>query len=258
MTGSVSGPSDAEQRALVKELADAVSTQAKVSNRFWIVLMTAALVALLPRVQQSNQAEQVALPFQLGEVDPLSFHVVIFVILVTLTIAFASAHAQQVRAQKLAQRRLDLLAAFQSEVSGLHPRELFDILRLPSVNRVAPIAQYLRGKYQFFDAVPSCPRWLRTLSTWYYLLLKVVSLGIYFGLPALALWHSYDRLPITGPLMWLLTGVGAIAAVTLLQVIVADIFYVATVKRAIQASPGPPSAPRSSAKQAPGSHHEDT
>ena len=137
--------------------------------------MTVVVVAVLPRVSQvDGSREKVPLPLGLGDVDPVWFDALSFALLVILTIAFAAAHAQQTRAQTLAQRRVDSLAGdWDANAKGhpgeIHPRELFDMLRLPSVNRVAPLAQSLRGPYQFYATIDGCPGWLRIMSTAYYL-----------------------------------------------------------------------------------------
>src|ERR1700680_2883174 len=103
--GNGTQPLIADRRAIVKELADAVSTQAQVTNRSWLGLITVSLFAVLPRVPTRDG--NVPLPFSLGEVSPVWFHGIVFVILIVMAIAFASAHAQQVRAQKLAQSVVD-------------------------------------------------------------------------------------------------------------------------------------------------------
>ena len=76
-----------ERRELVKELANAVSTQANVANRAWLAMMTVALFAVLPRVPAKGG--NVSLPFNLGEVDPVRFHAVALSIFVVLVITFA-------------------------------------------------------------------------------------------------------------------------------------------------------------------------
>ena len=168
---------------IVKELAGAVFTQSQVANRYWIALMAVALFALLPRVGPS-QTQTIDLPLGLGAVEPASLHPALFALLVVLIVAFAAAHAQQVRAQKLAQAYIDKMTVVDGE---LHPRELFDMLRQPSVIRVAPLAQSLRGKYQFFGTAGECPAALWWGSVVYYGVLKLASIGISFLLPGWAL-----------------------------------------------------------------------
>src|SRR4051812_35063790 len=179
----------AERRKLIQELAGAVSTQAQVVNRMWLALMTVVLFGVLPRLPGKNG--NVTMPFSLGEVDPAWFYSVVFALLVVLIIAFAAAHAQQVRAQKLAQAAVDSIILTQSIPDYVHPREWFDMCRLPSINRVAPLAQSIRGKYQFYTGKQDCPAWLRLISVAYYGLLKAAAMIVYFGLPLWALWWAY-------------------------------------------------------------------
>jgi len=212
-----------QRRALVKELAVAVSTQAQVANRTWLALMSVALLAVLPRIPKPSG--NVNLPFGLGEVDPIWFHAVLFSIFVVLAIAFASAHIQQARAQKLAQLVVDLLVADPVQHELVHPRELFDMWRMPSLNRVASLAQALRGKYQFFATAHNCPTWLRFVSIVYYALLKLAALTIYYGLPIWALWRAYYGVSLLGWLQHALAVGGLLAGFTLVQVFLSDAMY---------------------------------
>lgn len=180
--------SDDRNHDLVKELASAVSTQAQFANRMWLALMTVAFFAVLPRVPASSG--NLSLPFSLGEVNAMWFHLIVFSILVVLAIAFASAHAQHIRAQSLAQ---DSLSAMFSMSGHIHPREFFDMMRLPSFNRIAPLAQLLRGKYQYYKTARDCPAWLRRLTVVAYVPLKLASLAVYFSLPFWAIWHAYTN-----------------------------------------------------------------
>jgi hypothetical protein len=192
--GHISDPD--ERRKVVQELATAVSTQAQVVNRTWLALMTVALFGVLPRLPAKDS--NVFLPFSLGEVDPTSFHTVLFSILVVLTIAFAAAHAQQVRAQMLAQSAVDSMASRQHFDDYLHPWELFDMCRLPSLNRVAPLAQALRGRHQFFAGRRDRPAWIRATSFVYYALLKLASLLVYLGFARLGSLEGPQRPPPGG------------------------------------------------------------
>jgi hypothetical protein len=179
---------DDRNHKLIKELASAVSTQAQFANRIWLALMTVALFAVLPHVPKSNG--NLSLPFNLGEVDAMWFHTVVFALLVVLVITFASAHPQHIRAHSLAQ---DSISASPSMSGHIHPREMFDMLRMPSFNRVAPLAQVLRGKYQYYKTNRDCPAWLLRLTVVYYSLLKIASLAVYFTLPFWAIWHVYTN-----------------------------------------------------------------
>jgi hypothetical protein len=177
--------SDDSNLELAKELASAFSTQAQVANRMWLVLMTVSLFAVLPPVPKNGN---LSLPFGLPEVNAKGFHTIVYFSLVILAIAFASAHAQQMRAQKLA---IDLLPESPPIEKQIHPREFFNMLRTPSFNRIAPLAQLLRGKYQYYKTKRDCPTWLRRSTVVYYALLKLTSLAVYFWLPFWAMRDAY-------------------------------------------------------------------
>ena len=118
------------------------------------------------------------------------------------------------------------------ETSGpIRPRELFDMSRVPSLNRVAPIAQSLRGKYQFFSTGKDCPRWRRILTVMYYVLLKLVALTVYFVLPGGALWLSFVTLKVPLGFNTVLRIGGIFAGIVLLQVFVLEVLYAAKVTR---------------------------
>lgn len=216
-----------EHLVSVKDLAEAVSTQARIANRSWLVLMTVALVVLVPR-----EGSHFELPLDIGEVAAEWFFPVAFLVLSVMLIGFCVAHAQQVRAQTLAQTSVDALAK-SATVETLHPRDLFDMLRVPSISRVAPLAQILQGQYQFYPNARECPPWLRRLSAVYYFALKVVASLVYFGLPAAALAHSYHRLALGPPLAYAFGCVGLVAASALLIVTGLEVVYVWHVGRRI-------------------------
>jgi hypothetical protein len=212
-------------------MAGAVSAQAQVANRSWLALTTVALYALIPHT--GNEAGKIALPFALGEVAPIWFHGLVFSMLSVLAIVFASAHTQQVRAQKLAQNVIDSLGdSLGGAVSCLiHPREYFDIWRTPSLIRVAPLAQALQGKYQFFFTSHGLPLWRHRSTVTYYRLLKFVSLIVYFLLPILALWRAYSNASIYGVPRWL-TGIGSLlAAAALILALSWDFIYGVNISR---------------------------
>ena len=106
----------------------------------------------------------------------------------------------------------------------MHPNEMFDMFRMPSVNRVAPLAQSLRGRYQFYSGEKSCPFWLRAASTAYYVLLKLVSMVVYFGVPAFALIWTFEKIQDVSHVWHLMIRGGVlVAAATLLQVFGSDL-----------------------------------
>jgi hypothetical protein len=202
---------------LIKELASAVSIQVQVSNRHWIALATLSLIALLPR----DPSPTFALPFGLGSVPPDAFYLALFGLLAVMSLAFSSAHAQSMRATRMAHKALNELD--KSVLVGVvRGRDLFDMMRHPSLIRVAPLAQ-LFGELGARAATPRI--WRRRLAAAYYFALKVPSWAVYFLLPAVALWHTAVRIQVRGPSRWILLGVAGLATVPLVQILAVDITY---------------------------------
>jgi uncharacterized membrane protein (DUF485 family) len=226
-----------EHRELVRDLAGAVSAQAQVANRSWLALTTVALYALIPHT--ANTVGKIALPFNLGEVEPIWFHGLVFYMLAVLAIVFASAHTQQVRAQKLAQKAIDSLGDSLGGTVGclIHPREYFDIWRTPSLIRVAPLAQALRGKYQFFSTSHGLSQWRKRFTVTYYGLLKVVSLVVYFLLPVLALWRAYGNASMYGVPHWSATIGVSLATAALVPAFWWDFIYAVEILRHLGKQP---------------------
>ena len=209
----------------VKQIADAVSTQVRTVNRTWFVTIGVALLVLFPPLNAGTTSGVVALPFQLGSVDGFYFYPTVFALFSVLIVAFATAHAQTARAQKLA--LLALRKIQSSALLGIHAQDLFDMFRYASVNRVAPLAQLLRGKYQFQEMAASCPTWLRLITALYYFLLKLVAALVYWLLPAYAYWLAFKKAEESGLISnWIIISAGAIVTSSLLIVAFSDLQYV--------------------------------
>lgn len=212
-----------------KDLADAVSAQAQIANRFWFSMTTVALFAVLPR--DISNKHTINLPFGLGEVAVSAFYTIIYPLMIILVIAFSSTHAQQLSAQNLAQNTLNRMG-HDKEKDGIDFRIWFDMWRKPSLNRVAPLPLALG------DAFPT--RGMSHVIRLYYSILKVVALGIYFVFPLWALWYVYVyRLdPNVGPVTTKLFLFGAcLATLTLIQVICSEISYAVRAGSHISAKP---------------------
>lgn len=204
-----------------RELADAVSVQAVVANRAWLVLMTVAVAT----VAGDDVEGKKQLPFDFGTVPVEYFYPAAFLLLVVLIIYFSAASAQQARADRWAQAFVNQLAESWTQGNDPHPRDVFDMHRRPSINRVASLAQLLRGEYQYHSGTKPCPIWRRRMSSVYYALLKAVSLLVYDLAPAVALVYAFARMDARGAILWIFAAGGLVAALTLLQVVVLDIRY---------------------------------
>jgi hypothetical protein len=181
---------------VLKLLTEAVSTQSTITNRTWLGLLTVAAVGIFPAKNQQVPS-QITLPFGLASVGTESFYPIMFLMLAVLTIAFCAAVAQQVHAQ-------DEVQAFIESNPSCRPyniaaRKWFDILRLPSLNRVSSVPQYIRGKKSLtqvrggeklavvvFRALPSIA---------IYIPMKLMFTLIYYGVPAVAIWNVYKKVP---------------------------------------------------------------
>ena len=115
----------------------------------------------------------------------------------------------------------------------MHPRDLFDLLVQPTINRVGPLAQLLRWeKYQFFPEVLSAPRPLQYLVNVYYVALKIVAFVFYFVVPAFALIRAYQSAALVGTRWWLASIAVGVATLTLLQIMLWELYYTVTVAKA--------------------------
>jgi hypothetical protein len=218
---------------VIRELASATSLQVQASNRLWAVLATVSFVALLHR----DPAPAPSLPFGLGSIAPQEFYWAVFALLAVLSIAFASAHAQATRASLMAHEALDTLD-HGVIVGNLRPRDLFDMLQIPSLIRIAPLAQLFHG-----ITTGSSQQWRRTIGAAYYFALKGPAWLVYFLVPAAALWFTFARIDTAGSSRWLLMTVGALATLPLAQILVADVTYGIRIARLLSRGREPHNVP---------------
>jgi hypothetical protein len=227
----------------IKVLAAAVSTQAQASNRAWLGLLSVAVLTLLPRVPNTGQPCEPVLPLGLGPVDRAWYYPILFMILVVLTVAVSVAQAQLVRAMKLAHSFLKSLAGESPTVLGMHPRELYDIMRLPSLNRVAPLAQFVLGAHQFHATASSRSRLVKLRSEIAYAALRLVSMTVYYTLPTAAIWRAFSEMQVQRYVWFLSLGGGLIAMSALVVVFLSDLQYSAEVMGIIRSGGAPVQGP---------------
>ena len=223
--------------SVVKELAEATSAQSQVANRYWIALITVALVSLL--AEPSNKP--VTLPLDFGEIPPSRFYFAAFWLLAVLTTAFSSAHAQVVRVQRMAHNSMDDLGDDPLFDSSVHPRDYFDAIRLPTVNRLAPLAQLFRGRESRFGNPDNVPSWRQRCSGLYYIALKTTSWFFYFIMPGVALWTSYYRTGMSGWVQFVSATVAGISTLALAHVFIVDVIGLKEVSSVIMESKPSPS-----------------
>lgn len=221
-----------EDIELVRTLAQAVSEQAQVANRTWIALVSVSVYGSLP-----HRSDVVALPFGLGDASREWFYVVICLLLAVLSVAYAAAQAQQSRAHRLAQFQLSSRGNALISGTHLHPRDLFDSLRVPSLSRVAPLPQLLQGRKAFYSTGMSVSRVRRRLATLYYYSLKLLTWLVFYVAPGAALWGAFGKAEVDGWQSCVLATFAVVASLALLQVLADDVVYVQGVPEAMAAPP---------------------
>ena len=213
----------------IKDLAEAASNQIKIGNRMWIGLIVLSIFVILPRsaIEGTNM---VSLPFGFPDVDLTHFHFVSILLLSVFIIAFCQAHAQSIRSLKLAHRVLDGIGVRRLANATIHPRDFFDMLVIPSLSRVAPLPQLARGKHQFFPESSECPKYLRLLTTLYYVILQIVSMLVYYCVPgialAMALVHYFGTTKSASLVSWSKIPVALLAAVTFLTLVLIVVYAI--------------------------------
>lgn len=210
---------------VVKDLAVAFSGQSKLGNRLWIGIIAVTLLIVLPAPPSSSGKSYRELPFGFGSVESNDFDLIALVILVVLTIAFCQAHAQAIRAYRLAHQTIDRLGLAGTE-SMVSSRQFFDLLAIPSLTRVAPLPQLLLTSAQKLSRY-RCVSFsaLNWLASFYFLILKFVANLVIFGLPAIALVIGCHRLLSNQSVsMWAyaVTATGLVALLALVQVAVTE------------------------------------
>ncbi|MBN2707419.1 MAG: hypothetical protein JXR46_00130 [Calditrichaceae bacterium] len=205
----------------VKHLADAASIQIKAANKMWLIIVAISLIALFPPTDTNPPAVNVELPFGLATVSNHQFYPILFGLMSVLMVALTSSFAQALRAHFLTIPAVKNIKS--NTIAGIHPQDLFDMFRDVSVNRVAPIAQILRGKYQFSDESENCPQWRRVVTAIYYLILKLIAWGVYWILPAYAYFVAYQKAIETDFSHCVINSAGIISVTALLFVAIIDI-----------------------------------
>jgi hypothetical protein len=172
-----------EKQELITKLAEGYSTQSKTTNTFWIVLIVASIIGLVGRQDNDNLIE---LPFTLGRVTATDFYAINIVLISVVIIAFSSAMVQTIRTRMLVQKAIDDLSDNELFVGKVHMQDFFDSVTTPTYSKVAPIAQFLLGKNQFFgEPKPSKSR--RRFAKWVYLILKYSTFAFLYLIPSWAL-----------------------------------------------------------------------
>ena len=171
----------------LKALIDGAATLTKYTTKVWVAMVVIAVIALFPPAAVSGR---IPLPFDLAAIPVQWFYFVTSVLLAVFYIAFGSAQTQIARAHMYAHNLVNEAEANVdlSQVK-VHPRDLYDVAVTPALNRVGPLAQAYRGRYQFF-AEGEAPSGRAILSIGLYIYLKILAFSVYYVLPGLALGHA--------------------------------------------------------------------
>lgn len=236
---------DLERISFLKTVAEAASSQAKVTNRFWLSVIVTTTIIFLPITQKGVNGESlVRLPFSLGAVPLESFYPAVFVILSVLAIGLAAAHAQQMRADWIAHYTVDeLIKASNStkntESISFHIKDLFDILRHPSLTRLAPLPQLVMGHFHTHNLRKTYSpktKWLRDfIFKFSYYSLKLFAIIVLFIIPIFSLAITYNKISqsLNGVLLYLLMITGLTAFIALIAVTIAEIVAVIRVSKKV-------------------------
>lgn len=223
----------------IKDLAEAASNQIKIANRIWIGLIILSIFVILPR-SNIQETKTIPLPFDFPDAEPIYFYFVSILLLSVFIIAFCIAQAQSIRALMLAHRVIDKIKEITIPKETIDPRDFFDMLVIPSFGRVAPLPQLARGKHQFFPESSKCPKFLLRFTTFYYIVLQLLSIVIYYCVPglafAIAIIRYFEIAESQNLCTWwkiLIMVLAFITSVVLLQIIIYAIKYVIKVVKII-------------------------
>jgi hypothetical protein len=176
-----------EDHKMLTVLAEGYSTQAKLSNKYWLFLMLASIISIsnLPRYDPKQELD---LPLFLIKLNYIDFISITLLTICVATIAFSSAFAQAQRTRKLVDRVIKNTK--QPYVDNIHVQDVFDCIASPTFNRVAPISQFLQGKHQFFGD-PKPKKIYRAVGLFSYIFLKLISMFIIFVILVMALYKNF-------------------------------------------------------------------
>lgn len=179
-----------EKYDVIKDLSEGYSTQSETANRFWVLLIVASVVTFTGRPEKDSGL--IELPFTLGKVDIIDFYSIMIILICVLSIAFSSAMIQAIRGRELIQKVINGMSNSELMVQGVHVQDIVDASLKPTFNRVAPLAQYLRGKNQFFGGKPSGKS--KFWTGLFYAILKVTTFIFIYLIPAYSVCKGWSAL----------------------------------------------------------------
>jgi len=220
---------------ILKDLSSGYSNHNKFVNTHWFAIAIISILILMPG-QESSTA--INLPFNIGQVKNTDFYPFAAVLLGLLIISFGSIQIRSVRTKKLIEKVICEIKEKDGNIYGIDLRDIFDSIIEPSIFRLAPIAQFIRGKYQFFHNSENCPKYLKILSTFYFFILKLISYLVIYFLPFYAMLKCYqlgDLLSTKYQLMnipiVIIWAIDFLSLIVLLQLFISDFtFFIKSLK----------------------------
>ena len=213
---------------IFRQLSEGCSTQVKVATKYWLALAIASTFAVMPTPKDG----QLALPLFSITVSMGDFYPFVFLLISVLVLGYGSANCQAIRTRRLIQRYIDNSSEKFFSNGEIHLQDLFDSIVSPSINRVAPLAQILQGKDQFYSRTASRPTCKSILLAAYFAVLRLAGLLAIEIFPAYALIVSArkgslffsDVTPLNVPIyfFWFF---GGLAFLILIETLYFDISY---------------------------------
>lgn len=210
------------------QLIEGCSTYVKVSIQFWMAIAFFSIVAISPAKAEDGK---IKMPFDVGTYSERDFYPFVFVIIALLVLGFGSAFYQAGRTRKLIQRAVDNNKDALIFDDNIYLQDVIDTMIHPALNRVAPLAQMLQGKNQFFPEAFSSSLTRRLIATTYYLILKMVASCVMYFTPGYALVVSFfggklNTACVWNVPSWIFWIIGITALTILLQLFITDLYFV--------------------------------
>jgi hypothetical protein len=204
------------------------STSFKTANNFWIALVTFSVIAISPT--KTNDGKY-TLPINLGSFQESDFYPLVFTIISLIIICYGSVFAQALRSSKLVYRAVTDLKNSHVFIGNIHIQDVVDAMIYPTINRVAPIAQLLQGKDQFFPEANNRSKIKSFVSFSYYAILKLVTILVRLIFPAYALIVSFIRSKYFSNSVWQIPSIffviiGLFALIIIIQLVLYDIVHI--------------------------------
>ncbi|NLD91292.1 MAG: hypothetical protein GX639_01355 [Fibrobacter sp.] len=222
---------------LIKDLMDGHSTQNQLASKLWTTLAVASIITVLPYEITNTK---IAIPLIDKEVSPDYFYSFCAMLISILFITFCNQHVQVIRSRKFLQRAIQEMSDPYLIPKKIHIQDVIDCTITSHLNRVAPLAQLFQGDYTFFPESNNRPRHIRMLSFSYYVIIKSLTLLVFYGLPVLAIAKSiktislftagFDNLSFFKVLLF---PTSIVAGISLISLLITEIKFILLISRRI-------------------------